>query len=466
MAVEEVSANFLKHATVEHVKYADMRLQDLRELILVFTLRSTECDLISSGERYIRGVGVRALSTGDWSFASSSLTSAAEVAKTTNIAIALAQSKPPSETSKRVQLADCERTHITDAAIPDRQETISMEQMIEQGISLLQSIDLPDYLSEVRLRIESIRENKLFVSTEGSQISQLKLAYICTVRCEAKQGATRGTIAVRHGGLGGDPFDNLEKSLVFEEALEKSRDILHARTIRSGDYPVILTPATAWNLVHESLGHAVEADTVLSGKSVFSGLLGNKVASQQVTVVDDPTFPALGSYAFDDDGVKASGSIVVEDGLLSDYLHNRETAGTLQTMSTANSRAEGFGNFPLVRMSNFFVEPGDLEIEELLKVKKKGIYILSAAGGIAESFSGAFRLPVQLAYEVKNGEITSPIRDFTVIGNMLSFLGRVDGVGNTMEQTAGICGKEGQIALQGAISPAIRVSQLKIVSDY
>ena len=164
--------------------------------------------------------------------------------------------------------------------------------------------------------------------------------------------------------------------------------------------------------------------------------------------------------------MKASGSIVVEDGLLSDYLHNRETAGTLQTMSTANSRAEGFGNFPLVRMSNFFVEPGDLEIEELLKVKKKGIYILSAAGGIAESFSGAFRLPVQLAYEVKNGEITSPIRDFTVIGNMLSFLGRVDGVGNTMEHTAGICGKEGQIALQGAISPAIRVSQLKIVSDY
>jgi TldD protein len=466
MSAEEISSDFLKEVTLKQISYADLRLQQMREIALVFVRKPTKCSLISSEERYIRGVGVRALSTGDWGFASSNLSSHDDIRDTVNTAVALARNSPVSEMFRNVQLADCERTYTTEVAIPEKQDMVPMEQMIDDGINLLQSIEFPSDLSEVRLRIEAIREDKLFVSTEGHQISQLKLTQMSTIRCEAKQETTEGTIIVRTGGLGGDPFAHLKEANLLEKAIGRSRNMLRARTIKSGRYPVILKPPAAWYLVHESLGHAVEADSVLSGKSVFSGLLGNKVASQLVTVVDDPSVPALGSYAFDDDGVKASGSIIVEDGLLSDYLHNRETAGALRTMSTGNSRAEGFGSFPLVRMSNFFVEPGDLRTEELLDIKKKGIYIVNASGGTADPFSGAFRLHVPLAYIVRKGEIEAAIRNFTVIGNMLSFLGRVNGVGNTMEQTAGICGKEGQIALQGALSPPLRVSELNIVSDY
>ncbi|MFQ5976981.1 MAG: TldD/PmbA family protein [Candidatus Heimdallarchaeota archaeon] len=466
MSAEEISADFLKQATLEQPSYADLRLQHLREQALIFVRQSAECSLLSSEDRFLRGVGVRALSTGDWGFASSNFSTRRGIGETVSTAIALARNSPISTMPRSVQLADYERTYTTEVTIPERQDALSMEEMIDQGISLLQSLDLPNYLSEIRLRIELIDERKLFVSTEGNQILQQKLAHISTIRCEARRGATKGTITLRAGGLGGNPFRTLEEANWLEKAIERSQDLLRARTIKSGSYPVILTPSAAWNLVHESLGHAVEADSVLSGKSVFSGLLGNKVASQLVTVVDDPSVPALGTYAFDDDGVKASGSIIVEDGLLSDYLHNRETAGALQTMSTGNSRAEGFSSFPLVRMSNFFVEPGDLKREELLHTRKKGIYIVNTSGGTADPFSGAFRLHVQLAFVVKGGEMSSPIQNFTVVGNMLSFLGRVNGVGNTMEQTAGICGKEGQIALQGALSPALRVSHLRIVSDY
>ncbi len=466
MTAEDISSDFLQQATTGQASYADLRLQDLREQTLVFAGKSANCGLVSSEERHLRGVGVRALRTGDWGFASSNFSSKADISETMSTAIAIARNSSIPKASGNIQLADCERAYSTEVAIPEREKFPTMEEIIDQGTSLLQSLDFPNYLSGIRLRIESIREKKVFCSTEGHQISQRKLAHICTFRCEAKKGAAKGAITLRIGGLGGIPFANLEKLNLLEETIKKSQDFLRAKTIKNGSYPVILTPPAAWYLVHESLGHAVEADTVLSGKSVFSGFLGNKIASQLVTVVDDPSVPALGSYAFDDDGVKASGSIIVEDGLLSDYLHNRETAGALQTMSTGNSRAEGFDCFPLVRMSNFFVEPGDLNTEELLQVKNKGIYVVSASGGTADTFSGAFRLHVHLAYEVQGGELTSPIQNFTIIGNMLSFLGRVEGVGNTVEQAAGICGKDGQIALQGALSPALRVSQLRIVSNY
>ncbi len=466
MYAEEISADFLEQVSREQIKYADLRLQDLRELVLVFCKKDSFCDVLSSEQRQIRGVGVRALSLGEWGFSSASLSSMEDIEETTKTAISLAKNVENLEFSKKINLADCERTYITTVTLPDKAEILSIEEIVNQGILILKSLDTPDYIDEIRLRVEMNVEDKIFISTDGTQISQSKLSHLSTIRFSGSKGVMRGNYSMKMGGLGNTPFNDLEKGNLLEESIKRTKNVLEAKTVRSGNYPTILTPVPSWYLVHESLGHAVEADTVLSGRSIFSGLLGHKIASQLVTIVDDPSVPSLGAYAYDDDGVKAAGSVIVEDGMLSDYLHNRETAGALSTMSTGNSRAEGFGNFPLVRMSNFFVEPGDMTIEELLDVEKRGIYIVNAGGGTADSFSGTFRLPVNLAYEVKNGEITTPIRNFTVIGNMLSFLGRVNGVGNRVVQTTGTCGKEGQIALQGALSPALRASQLTIVSDY
>ncbi|MCS7130518.1 MAG: TldD/PmbA family protein [Archaeoglobaceae archaeon] len=224
---------------------------------------------------------------------------------------------------------------------------------------------------------------------------------------------------------------------LVDEVNEILPKLLKAKSPPSGEMNVLMNPELAGVFIHECFGHAVEADHVLQGASVLIGKIGEKIAGENVTIVDDPTIEEFGFYPFDDEGVKAEKKVLVENGVLKSYLHSKETAKKLKG-KPGNARSEGVA-FPIVRMSNTYLAEGDLSFEELLEECKNGVFLLGSRGGETNPATGYFQFSAQYGYIVKNGELSDMIRDVSLSGN-LEILKDVK-LGNEIEFDPGFCGK-------------------------
>ncbi|MEM4540114.1 MAG: TldD/PmbA family protein [Archaeoglobaceae archaeon] len=233
-------------------------------------------------------------------------------------------------------------------------------------------------------------------------------------------------------------WEKLERVFeLTEEINEVLPKLLKAKTPPSGEMNVLMNPELAGVFIHEAFGHAVEADHVLEGASVLSGRIGEKIAGENVTIVDDPTIEEFGFFPFDDEGVRARKKVLVENGILKSYLHNKETAKKLGG-DPGNARSEGVA-FPIVRMSNTYLKAGDLEFEELLELCKNGVYLVGSRGGETNPATGYFQFSAQYGYIVKNGEISEMIRDISLMGT-IEILKNVE-LGKEIEFDPGFCGK-------------------------
>ncbi|MCX8172182.1 MAG: TldD/PmbA family protein [Archaeoglobaceae archaeon] len=233
-------------------------------------------------------------------------------------------------------------------------------------------------------------------------------------------------------------WEKLKKAFeLVEEVNEILPKLVKAKTPPSGEMNVLMNPELAGVFIHEAFGHAVEADHVLQGASVLIGKLGERIAGENVSIVDDPTIEEFGFYPFDDEGVRARKRIVVERGILKSYLHSRETAKKL-CGEPGNARSEGVA-FPIVRMSNTYLIEGDLKFEELLELTKNGVYLVGSRGGETNPATGYFQFNAQYGYLVKNGEIADMIRDVSLMGT-LDVLKDVK-IGEKIEFNPGFCGK-------------------------
>ncbi len=244
---------------------------------------------------------------------------------------------------------------------------------------------------------------------------------------------------------------------VAEEVKSVVLKLVNAKTPPSGVMNVIADQHLAGVFVHEAFGHAVEADHVLQGASVLSDKIGKRVASECVTICDDPTLMEFGFYPFDDEGVESERRIVVENGILKDFLHSRETASKFDS-NPGNARAEGL-KFPIVRMSNTYLESGDYSFEELLEVAKDGVYLIGSRGGETNPATGYFQFNAQYGYIVKNGEIGEMIRDVSLSGNTLEILRDVK-IGRELKFDPGFCGKNDQLVPVSDGSPPILIRAL------
>ncbi|MEM1579081.1 MAG: TldD/PmbA family protein [Archaeoglobaceae archaeon] len=222
-----------------------------------------------------------------------------------------------------------------------------------------------------------------------------------------------------------------------EEINDVLPELLKAKAPPSGEMNVVMDSQLAGVFVHEAFGHAVEADHVLQGASVLSGKIGEKIAGENVTIIDDPTIEEFGFYPFDDEGVKARKKILVEKGILKGYLHSRETAKKLKG-EPGNARSEGV-SFPIVRMSNTFLEEGDFSFEELLELCKNGVFLIGSRGGETNPATGFFQFSAQYGYLVRNGEMGEMIRDVSLMGT-LEVLKNLK-IGKEIKFDPGFCGK-------------------------
>jgi TldD protein len=253
-----------------------------------------------------------------------------------------------------------------------------------------------------------------------------------------------------------------------EYALEAARQAivnLDAVDAPAGEMVVVLGPGWPGILLHEAIGHGLEGDFNRKGVSAFANRIGQKVASELCTVIDDGTIPnRRGSLNVDDEGTPTSRTVLIEKGILRGYLQDRMNARLMKMEPTGNGRRESFAHSPMPRMTNTFMLNGESTPEEIMKSVKNGLYAVSFGGGQVDITNGKFVFSASEAYLIEDGQVTSPVKGATLIGNGPDVLTRVSMVGNDLALDAGVgtCGKDGQSVPVGVGLPTIRIDGITV----
>jgi len=250
-----------------------------------------------------------------------------------------------------------------------------------------------------------------------------------------------------------------------EEALRQAVLNLDSIPAPAGEVPVVLGPGWPGILLHEAIGHGLEGDFNRKKTSAFSGLLGERVASPGVTVIDDGTIAdRRGSFTVDDEGTPSERTVLIEDGILKGYIQDRMNARLMGAKPTGNGRRQSHSFAPIPRMSNTYMLNGERDPAEILESVKDGVYAVSFGGGQVDITSGKFVFSCTEAYQIENGKIGAPLKGATLIGNGPDVLTRVTMIGNDMELDPGIgtCGKDGQGVPVGVGQPTLKIDNLTV----
>ena len=271
------------------------------------------------------------------------------------------------------------------------------------------------------------------------------------------------------GGGGRVSFDALIEPASWrhhvDEALRQALVNLESVPAPAGEMDVVLGSGWAGIILHEAIGHGLEGDFNRKKTSAFSGLMGERVASPGVSVVDDGTIAdRRGSLSIDDEGTPTSATMLIEDGILVGYMQDRQNARLMGMRATGNGRRESYAHVPMPRMTNTYMLAGDKDPQEVIASVRNGVYAVSFGGGQVDIVSGKFVFTCTEAYRIENGRVGPPIKGATLIGNGPDALTRVAMVGSDMKLDLGIgtCGKAGQGVPVGVGQPTIRIDRLTV----
>ncbi len=294
----------------------------------------------------------------------------------------------------------------------------------------------------------------------GDERVRTRFNVVCVAAGDAGMQTGYETVALT---IGFELFDRRGVEDVAAEAARRAIVKLDARPAPSGVVPIVLRKGSGGILFHEACGHGLEADHILKDTSVYTGRRGDLVASPLVTLVDDGTVgPEWGCMAVDDEGRPAQRNVLIEDGVLTDYMWDFLRARKEGRESSGNGRRESFRHLPMVRMTNTFLVPGEEDPDSIVANTPHGVYVAHLGGGQVNTATGDFTFGMTEAYLIENGRITEPIRDANLIGNGPDVLSRIDAVGSDFDMCAGTCGKDGQQVPVGCGQPTLRVSGVTI----
>jgi TldD protein len=342
----------------------------------------------------------------------------------------------------------------------------------DEKVDLLRQIDsyarsLDTRVKQVMVSMAATFDTILVASTDGSLAADVRPLVRLNVTVIAEQGERRE----QGSDGGGGRFDYLQLTAdgawqkFADEAVRQALVNLEADAAPAGTMTVVLGPGWPGVLLHEAVGHGLEGDFNRKGTSAFSGRVGEKVAADGVTVVDDGTLPQRrGSLSIDDEGTPTEQTVLIEDGVLVNYMQDKLNARLMGMKPTGNGRRESFTHLPMPRMTNTFMLPGNHEPDEIIASVDKGLYAVNFAGGQVDITSGKFVFSASEAYLIENGKVTRPVRGATLIGNGPEVMTRVSMVGNDLKLDAGvgICGKDGQSVPVGVGQPTLRIDSLTV----
>jgi TldD protein len=263
--------------------------------------------------------------------------------------------------------------------------------------------------------------------------------------------------------VGFEFFDEHPPEEIAHLAAARAVSKLDARPAPSGKLPVVLRKGAGGVLFHEACGHGLEADIIKRDASVFRGLIGQRVAGPGVTLVDDGALARdWGACAIDDEGAPAQRNVLIDDGILTDYMWDLLRARGEGRTSSGNGRRETYQHLPMVRMTNTYITPGTEDPDEIIRQTPYGLYCVALGGGQVNPATGDFVFGITEAYMIENGQITYPVRSAQLIGNGPEALRAVDAVGNDFETWTGMCGKDGQSVPVSSGQPTLRVAELTV----
>ncbi|HEV2960750.1 MAG TPA: metalloprotease TldD [Candidatus Angelobacter sp.] len=307
----------------------------------------------------------------------------------------------------------------------------------------------------------------LVVGSDGTFATDVQPLARFSVICIAKSGEQSGRGNSGGGGRVGIDYFLTEKTPEHfaKESARQAIIQLDAREAPAGEMEVVLGPGWPGILLHEAIGHGLEADFNRKGTSAFSGLIGKRVASEKCTIVDNGTLPSRrGSINVDDEGSPTRETVLIENGILKGYLSDKLSSKLTGSPDTGNGRRESYEHIPMPRMTNTYMLSGKDSPQDIIRSVKRGIYAVNFGGGQVDITNGKFVFSTSEAYLIENGVITAPLRNCSLIGNGPDALTKVSMVGNDLQLDEGVgtCGKDGQSVPVGVGIPTIKLDSITV----
>jgi TldD protein len=356
------------------------------------------------------------------------------------------------------------------ALYPSSDPTTSIDD--KQKTRLLLELDaatrqLDSRIEQVMISLASSQDLILVAASDGTMAADVRPLIRLNVSVILEQDGQR-----EHGYSGGGARADLSYFLDGDFPLDFAREAvrqaaiqLEAQPAPAGTMPVVLGNGWPGILLHEAVGHGLEGDFNRKGVSAFSGKLGQRVASEQCTIVDDGTIAnRRGSLSVDDEGTPSQNTVLIENGILRAYMQDKLNARLMGVEATGNGRRESFAHVPMPRMTNTYMLSGSHDPDEIIASVDKGIYAPNFGGGQVDITSGKFVFSASEAYLIENGKVTTPVKGAMLIGDGPEALQKISMIGNDLKLDTGVgtCGKEGQSVPVGVGQPTLKIDELTV----
>jgi len=347
-------------------------------------------------------------------------------------------------------------------------DTLSNERKIE----VLREVDAACRAADPRVRqvivsLAATLDTVLVAHSDGTLAADVRPLVRMNVQVIAESEGRRESGSSGGGGRYGfeELLANGRAHAFAREAVRAALVNLDAAPAPAGNMTVVLGPGWPGVLLHEAIGHGFEGDFNRKETSAFAGMLGEKVAADGVTVVDDGTLAGRrGSLSIDDEGTPTQCTVLVENGVMKGYMQDKLNAGLMGQKSTGNGRRESFAHLPMPRMTNTYMLPGQRDPGEIIASVEKGLYAVNFGGGQVDITNGKFTFSASEAYLIENGKVTRPVKGATLIGSGADVLKRVSMIGNDLklDEGVGVCGKDGQSVPVGVGQPTLRIDGMTV----
>lgn len=319
-------------------------------------------------------------------------------------------------------------------------------------------------IRQVSITYRDVIQNVSIASSDGNIAEEERIYTLALIHVIASEGDVLQTGYEPIGGFTGfELFEEISLQDRAVKAAQKAVRMLRSPQASGGRMPVIIAADAGGTMIHEAIGHGLEADLVQQGHSVYAGKKGSLVASPLITIIDDSTLPGKrGSFRFDDEGVPSQKTVLVEKGILKGFLYDRLTALKDGVASTGNGRRESYKNRPIPRMSNTFIAPGNGDPEAIIRSVESGFFVEKMGGGQVNTATGEFVFEVSEGRMIEKGAIGEPVRGATLSGNGADVLKSIDMVGNDLGFSIGTCGKDAQGVPVSDAMPTVRIPEMVV----
>ncbi|MGN8198299.1 metalloprotease TldD [Salinisphaera sp. RV14] len=447
---------------VPGVDYADLYFQILKSENWMLE----DSVVRSAGASTAQGVGVRALAGEQTGFAYADELAFPALAQASQAAAAIARD------GKTARMNALTRRD-TGPAVRYRPIDPAATLDAEAKVALLHHADKVARDADARVvrvtvSLAGSSDTMLVAASDGTLAGDVRPMVRLNISVQVEENGVRESATAGGGGRLGYHIYTGPDDLVAEyarEAVRRALVRLKAEAAPAGAMPVVMSAGWSGVLLHEAVGHGLEGDFNRRGASNYSGKIGQKVASELCTVVDDGTLDGRrGSLTIDDEGTPAAANTLIENGVLVGYMQDKHNARLMDTPATGNARRESYAHTVMPRMTNTYLRGGDTDPADIIASVESGIYAAHFSGGSVDITSGNFVFSCDEAYRIDNGKLGAPLKGATLIGNGPEVLGRISMLGNdwALDTGVGVCGKNGQSVPVGVGQPTLKVDSITV----